>query len=162
MEALEGPCEGVVKPGNAEHHKGPTPVTDSVNLVAITSTSLGGKTDTTRPVSEPCNGSADGYAHPYQPLTSGDILRGIFPGARNEHAQNNVRCVEHLSKSALRYASSLVRTTTTGVGYLKLMDFLNPHADTFAAHLMTDDGVITASALPRISRTFFFLDYQLH
>ena len=31
----------------------------------------------------------------------------------------------------------------------------------FVARLATDDDVIAANALPRISRTFFFLDYQL-
>ena len=73
---------------------------------------------------------------------------------------NRARHIEYLLRSALRYGSSLV-CTTTGVEHFGSVGPLNPWVSGFKAHLVTDDNVITASALPRISRAFF-LTYQLH
>ena len=58
--------------------------------------------------------------------------------------------------------SLLVCTTATRVEHSGSVGPLNLWVNRFGARLVTDDDVITASAPPRISRSFFFLGYQLH
>lgn len=116
-----------------------------------------GKSETTRSTGKLCNGSADIRAF----LSTINLwqcpeeifLTEAFYTRSDYYTQTGIRGIKYIQGYALQYPPPFLWATVTGVKHSELA--------VLRIRMSTGDDAIAASSLPRISRTFFFLDDQL-